>query len=103
MTLQGVKSEALVLPRSKTAEPNSGVAFKDPCRNLKPKELETVAHLEDRLSQQLAYIPRAERANSTLCDGRHFCFSAVYDNRLVCHLGNCKLKAASTIELNRNI
>jgi hypothetical protein len=50
----------------KTAELNSRVAFEDPCCNLKPKELENVAHLEDRLSQQLAYMPGAERADSAL-------------------------------------
>jgi hypothetical protein len=60
-----VKSAALGLT-IKTAEPNSRVAFEDPCCNLKPRELKNVAHLEDRLAQQLAYMPRAERAHSAL-------------------------------------
>jgi hypothetical protein len=56
----------------KTAEPNSAVAFKDPCCNVKPRELENVAHLEDRLSQQLAYVSRAERAGSALFEAGEF-------------------------------
>lgn len=60
-----MKSAALGLT-IKTVEPNSRVEFEDPCCNLKPRELKNVAHLEDRLAQQLAYMPRAERADSAL-------------------------------------
>jgi hypothetical protein len=67
----GVQSTALGLT-IKTAEPNSRVAFEDPCCNLKPRERENVAHLEDRLSQQLAYMPGAERADSALFEAGPF-------------------------------
>jgi|GEM_PF-1911313 hypothetical protein len=100
--MQGVKSAALMLPRSKTAEPNSGVAFKGPCCNLKPRELENVAQRGSIIaSARLS----AERADSALFEAGEFlllgCTKIIAS--FVILVAVSFLNEASTIELNRNI